>query len=297
MRKILVTVFMLLLVVAIGFVIYPPGSGDFQSNGNLSQNREPGAEQYESESTIKNEEDTISDKVSQTVTDVVEKTIDFFVPKTLKIAAIGDSLTQGVGDETENEGYVGVLRNRLQNSNVDELVIDNYGKRGNRTDQLLTRLKENEDIISSVKNSDVVLITIGANDIMKIVKQNFTSLSYEMFREEQPAYQKRLKEIFETIRQYNSEAHIMLVGLFNPFAQYFEDIPELDKIIMDYNFIGQQVVADYSPATFIPIKDLFINSDKNLFADDHFHPNSQGYELMGERILYYVKQVYEIEQN
>lgn len=287
---------MLLFVVLVGFVIFPPSNDNTQTNGRIAQENQHTSAQDGKDSTSSNEEGTITDKVSQSVTEVVEKTIDFFVPKTLHITAVGDSLTQGVGDETENEGYVGIVRNRLENSNVDQLVVDNFGKRGNRTDQLLKRLKEKEDLISSVKNADMVLITIGANDIMKIVKENFTSLSYDTFTKEQSAYQNRLEDIFTIIRQYNEDAHIFLIGLFNPFSQYFEDIPELDKIITDYNYIGQKVVSNYESATFIPVKDLFVNTDENLFAEDHFHPNSKGYQLMGEQILKYLEEFFEINQ-
>lgn len=48
------------------------------------------------------------------------------------------------------------------------------GKRGSRIDELLV-----------IEDADIVLITIGANDIMRIVRENFNHLTYELFVNEQ----------------------------------------------------------------------------------------------------------------
>ena len=63
--------------------------------------------------------------------------------------AIGDSLTEGVGDESENGGYVGILNNTFEDNNLN-ITVDNFGKKGNRSDQLLKRL-EKKDIILPLK--------------------------------------------------------------------------------------------------------------------------------------------------
>src|SRR5699024_317153 len=56
----------------------------------------------------------------------------YFFPQNLKITTLGDSLTKGVGDETDNSGYVGLIEDNLEN----EIDIDNFGISGYRSDQL-----------------------------------------------------------------------------------------------------------------------------------------------------------------
>src|SRR5699024_11591904 len=92
----------------------------------------------------------------------------------IKITTIGDSLTKGCGDEEDNGGYVSILEDTINKDN-DLVEIDNFGKRGNRTDQLIDRMEEPE-IKESLEEADIILITIGANDIMQIFKENFTDL-------------------------------------------------------------------------------------------------------------------------
>ncbi|WP_194841313.1 SGNH/GDSL hydrolase family protein [Salinibacillus xinjiangensis] len=293
-------IFVIILVIAVFVVFYInnlfEGSNTPPSTTQDAEEEQQSSEE-QSETTEDEEDETITEKISQSVTEVVDKTINFFVKDKLNVVAVGDSLTQGVGDSTDNGGYLGVLENALENSTLDDYTISNYGKRGNRTDQLLKRLEEEPELSQSIRKADLILITIGANDIMKIVKENFLSLSYDDFTVEQPKYQKRLHDIFKKIRSENSEAHIFLIGLYNPFSQYFEDIPELDKIINDYNFISRKVLGSYEPATYIPVEDLFINANSNLFAEDNFHPNKEGYNQIGERVIRYLEQAFEIEEN
>lgn len=215
----------------------------------------------------------------------IQSTIKFFSKQESQIVAIGDSLTQGVGDSTKQGGYVGILDSQL-NADDNLVTFDNFGKRGNRTDQLLKRIDEPE-IVESLKSADMVIMTIGANDIMQVLKENFTNITYDVFSKERVNYEKRLQQIFVKLKKLNPNASVYLVGFYNPFQQYFEHIKELDMIVDDWNHTSEQVAKE-AGATFIPTKDIFINTEVDLFADDHFHPNDLGYKLMAERILNYL---------
>lgn len=61
----------------------------------------------------------------------MEGALDLF-KKDLKIVSIGDSLTEGIGDETENGGYVGILNHTFEDNNLN-ITVENFGKKG--TDQ------------------------------------------------------------------------------------------------------------------------------------------------------------------
>lgn len=229
----------------------------------------------------------VTEEIKEKVREVLEGAIEFF-KKDEKIVAIGDSLTQGVGDETENGGYVGILNHTFEDQHLN-ITIDNYGKRGNRTDQLLKRL-EKKEIASSIEDADIVLITIGANDIMKVVKNNITNLKLEPFQEERVEYIDRLTAIFNKINELNPDTQIFLIGFYNPFERYFSNIEELGLIIDTWNDTGQSVANEYDNVIFIPTKDLFINPELSLLSDDYFHPNTSGYKLIAQRVLDYLKE-------
>ncbi|OEH56066.1 hypothetical protein AQ616_00680 [Oceanobacillus sp. E9] len=233
-------------------------------------------------------EETSGNPFPKVINEAVQGTMNFLSTDETQIVAVGDSLTQGVGDETEQGGYVGIL-DRTINSTGYSAEFDNFGKRGNRTDQLLERLRNEQNLIDAIQESDIALVTIGANDIMQVVKENITSLDINDFQVEQVHYEQRLQDIFTEIREINPDSYIYLVGIYNPFKNYFEDIQELDMIVSNWNDTGISITDEYENSTFIPIEDLFNDTNNiNLYADDNFHPNYEGYYRIAERVLNYM---------
>ncbi|WP_229720129.1 SGNH/GDSL hydrolase family protein [Oceanobacillus neutriphilus] len=285
----------LIIIIAVFSILQLPY---FQLSSEQREREEALREQITPEST-ENEEDT-EDGSEEVMGDVdeqeneelavdesFENTFEFASEEDVDIVALGDSLTQGVGDDTNQGGYVGILDRTLQALDTN-VHFDNFGKRGNRSDQLLTRLEEEPELTNALEEADIIIITIGANDIMQVLKENIMDLEISYFNDEQSFYEERLSGIFDKLRSINADASIYLLGIFNPFKNYFEDIPELDQIVADWNTIGREMVNQYEGSTFVPIDDLFDEDDSaNLFSDDNFHPNYDGYYLMAERILEY----------
>ena len=203
----------------------------------------------------------------------------------MKVVSIGDSLTQGVGDSTKSGGYVPYLRDKLESlGSVKEAEFSNFGKKGNRTDQLLKRL-ENDDIESAVKQADIVFITIGGNDVMKVFKKNLYDFNLAVFNEESIKYAARLREILNLIREYNPDTGIVLLGIYNPFNTWFSDIKEVNEIILNWNSLSEEVLKEYDRTAFIKVNDIFIEGKDSLLYEDYFHPNDEGYKMIADRMF------------
>src|SRR5690625_978110 len=201
------------------------------------------------------------------------------------IVALGDSLTKGIGDNFTQGGFVSVIE-RTINKDHKIASFKNYGKQGEQSAQLLRRLNSKE-VKTDIKKAHIIIIAVGANDIIQVLQDHFTDLSINLFTKEQASFEKRLTNILQKLNQINSKTKIYLVGLYNPFENYFGDIYELDQIINNWNKASSDVADGFQNVTFIPVKDLFSNN-KNLFAEDHFHPNERGYVKIAERILDYL---------
>jgi lysophospholipase L1-like esterase len=207
-----------------------------------------------------------------------------FYPRKLTVVAAGDSLTKGVGDSTGNGGYLPYLESLLEEEKgIQEVDFFNYGVKGNRTTQLLKRLQSPE-MNASLKKADLVILTVGGNDIMKVVRDHFSNLQISDFLSEETNYKSHLTQIMDAITKVNPNASIVLVGLYNPFSKWFSDIKEMDEIITEWNQIAQLVIANYPNAYFVSIQDVFSNSSENLLYTDNFHPNDKGYELIAQRL-------------
>lgn len=294
-KKVIITVSIVLLLILGGFLlIKEPDVSEIISSSISKQpernvftenERDSMNETDVNQETNNESEQTIATQLKELITGTVESTIDLF-KKDIHITAIGDSITAGVGDPTNQGGYVGLLDQTI-NHDIQIAEFTNFGKSGNRSDQLLKRL-EKPEIVESIKKSDIVLITIGSNDMTLIVKENITNLVYSKFVDEQDDFKARLHTIFETIEDINSDASIYLLGFYNPFDKFFPEVTELNVIVDDWNEIGKSTTDEFENTAFIPIKDLFDEPEINLLSDDNFHPNYRGYRLIAERVLDYL---------
>ncbi|WP_099222198.1 SGNH/GDSL hydrolase family protein [Listeria costaricensis] len=211
----------------------------------------------------------------------------------IRLVAMGDSLTEGVGDEEENGGYVGILETKFKkNEDVRSVATSNYGVAGNRIDQLLKRLKTQDDFRQDVKKANVITITIGGNDVMAVLKSKLLDVQVSDFEKADQSFEKDLKELFDEIRSLNQDAEVYLVGIYNPYTTYFSQIEEFDQVISEWNAGSEKIVAEEDRAHFVPIADKLENREaKNkdkpnplLSTKDYFHPNHKGYEVMAEAI-------------
>ncbi|MEK3886108.1 SGNH/GDSL hydrolase family protein [Bacillus sp. FSL K6-3431] len=229
---------------------------------------------------------TISSQEARTFSREVKQNppVDF-IPRDVSVVAVGDSLTQGVGDIQDLGGYIPYLQAKLEASKlISTANFQNFGVRGNRSDQLLKRLNK-ENVKTAIVDADLVIITIGGNDIMQVFKENMMGLELNKFVAAENGYSKTLHEIFMTIRQYNNEAGIVLIGIYNPFIKWFSDIKEMSTIVENWNQTSLEEVSNVDRAIFVPIANIFENNEESLLYTDYFHPNNRGYELIGDRIF------------
>lgn len=221
----------------------------------------------------------------------------------LRLSAVGDSLTEGIGDSTNTGGYVPLLQTDLsEHYPIDVVQAENFGKSGDRSDQILKRIKKNEDIQSSIKKADVILVTVGGNDLMKVIQsQIFNKLSINKFIKPREKYQKELGKMYTEIRDLNPNAPIYQLGIYNPFYKSFSEIEEMQEIVDYWNEGSKEFVDTQENAFFVPINDdiynglpevgtsddattdsaLYNNALNDLISEeDSFHPNNLGYQII-----------------
>lgn len=208
-----------------------------------------------------------------------------FILEDIRLVGLGDSLTKGVGDERKKGGFVGRLSTELASfQGIRTVDIENEAKRGKRSDQLLSELQSGE-FTESLENADLIVMTIGGNDIMRVIKKDFFELSVITFQKELLQFRKRYSEILFEIRMINPDAPLILLGLYNPFTILTDEENEFDQILINWN---QAILASSQSdinACFVPVDDLFNSNDNMVYHTDFFHPNSKGYDQMTNRIL------------
>ncbi|GAA3023185.1 SGNH/GDSL hydrolase family protein [Tetragenococcus solitarius] len=226
--------------------------------------------------------------------------------------AIGDSLTEGVGDTTQSGGFVPLVADDLQDDySLSSVEVDNYGVAGERSDQILQRIQEDDNTQKDIAASDIITVTVGGNDIMKVIKKNIFGLSVDSFDKPLQKYQENLSNMMNEIRSLNENASIYVVGVYNPFYVNFPEIEDMQTIIKNWDKGTKEVVEKDENAYFVPINEVIsqgtgddaaldtnkqdssseeendLNTVKNkaLYEEDNFHPNTTGYQLITREVM------------
>jgi lysophospholipase L1-like esterase len=209
----------------------------------------------------------------------------------LQIVALGDSLTRGTGDQS-GKGYVGEVKELLANAlNKPVYVIANYSVNGYTTKQLWNDIVNKSEVPVSIARADIVMLTIGGNDLFGLVTGNGNplenggrELNPEQVRKQLPDALARLKQILDKVAELNPRAPIFYIGLYNPFED-FDESKQSSLIIDEWNRGAFEVANRYSNMKVIPTSDLFKGRLADYLYSDHFHPNQEGYRMIAERIL------------
>ena len=198
----------------------------------------------------------------------------------LKIVALGDSITRGVGDD-EGTGYVGRLKNSLQKEYKQSTSISNLAVSGAKTSNLLNDLKK-KNIQETISTADKIILSIGGNDLFPGADQlNQQFLS--KYRPDEKTFNNNLQTIFKLIRQQNPSASIYVFGYYNPFHNV-QGLDASSIFVSRWNEILEQSVLKIKNAYVIPTFDLFYNEEDKYLYTDHFHPNKDGYIEMANRL-------------
>lgn len=246
-------------------------------------------------------------KAPARLVDLATQTQETINKERIQFVAIGDSLTEGIGDETNHGGYVPLVANQLQETHqLLSVETENFGVAGNRTPQVLKRIKNDENIQTNLATADIITVSVGGNDLMKVIQNNILGLTTKTFEKPGKTYQKNLTELLNEIRTYNKKAPIYLLGIYNPFYIYFPEITEMQAIVDEWNRKSEEITKEMNLVYFVPINDLLYegiaetsdSSDTNVAADslndlrnnalfegDKFHPNYNGYQIIAQEFV------------
>lgn len=209
----------------------------------------------------------------------------------IQIAALGDSLTKGMGDAS-GRGYVQDVRQLLaKDSGKPAYVISNLGVSGYRTDQMLADLNTKPFLTDLLKRANLILLTIGGNDLFNLAQQELnltTDINPEALLQRLPAGVKRLDSILTKLARINPNARIIYVGLYNPFLDT-DKTGKSSDVIHRWNYEAALIADRYPNVTVVPTFDLFEKDHTKYLYTDHFHPNQQGYLRIAERIAQVLK--------
>jgi lysophospholipase L1-like esterase len=200
----------------------------------------------------------------------------------LKIVALGDSITYGLGDPLK-KGYVGRFKDRYEGYKGSRVEVANFGIPRYTTNNLIELLKY-ERIRREINECDYIILYIGTNDFRRCASYQFDRLDLKKMDAGKEKFSKNLQRIFAKIRKENPSAPIIVMGLYHPYTDLKKG-KQIRRVINGWNREIVRVAAHYEPVTYVATMDLFLNKPKKTCFSDSLHLNAYGYELVAERLF------------
>lgn len=135
----------------------------------------------------------------------------------LHLVGLGDSVMAGTACGCD--GIVSEYADLLANRSGRQVSAHNFGADGATTEDLLSALRDDSDTRAAVRQADVVVIIIGANDLSDdLASWRAGSCSTACYSADVTAMGQRLGQVLDTVRSLaGSDATVLVTNYWNVF--------------------------------------------------------------------------------
>ncbi len=244
------------------------------------------------------------------------------IDKNQNVVFLGDSITNGYmadgGLFADFQGYRGVISEDLKANNIDSV---NYAVGGYRVNDVVNQIdndvtldevnntiidhtkKEDQDlidvyttddktinIVDSIKESDAIIITIGANDIIEKVlsfdEEGNMSVDFKNIRGKLKDIREEKKKLFSMIHEINPDTQIYDVGIY--FA-YPHQSNMFMRTLYPILMFAENIIFiddDSNNIHFVKIRDNMQSDIKeNVSNPNDIHPSKKGHNVIANEVL------------
>ncbi|WP_268913101.1 GDSL-type esterase/lipase family protein [Lentilactobacillus sp. SPB1-3] len=193
-------------------------------------------------------------------------------PQPVNITAVGDSLTQGVGDPNNRGGYVYMINKKIKSNHPDiKVTTANFGIAGETSTQIDARVNKKQRLQKNLKQSNVIVMTFGGNDLMQFLRKNAMLSNNVTMKSRlktfETDYSSRVQKLIGDVRRQNPDAKIFVFGIYNPVYVYLPQVKLIGQAVSDTNKVTQNVIKNQNNAYFVSI-------DKEI-SDGQYQSRSQ----------------------
>lgn len=211
----------------------------------------------------------------------------------LTIVAIGDSLTQGDGDESGQNGYPARLQKRLEAQHPGTQIL-NLGKSGWTSADLINGVNGEEATLSQAlaAQPNVALLWIGSNDLWYLYEYGPEPMTVEAEQADLENFSANLETLLSQLTDSGALVYLALLddqsrrpvvaNPPNPAEPAFsaitpQDLARMSAHVNALNEILRQKAAEHGAVTVDFFHTDIFTNPATLYSDGN-HPNTAGYE-------------------
>ncbi|SEN16468.1 GDSL-type esterase/lipase family protein [Lihuaxuella thermophila] len=203
----------------------------------------------------------------------------------IRLLVLGDSVALGKGSTQNGRGYAWYVSKFLERQHLDVQYI-NRAVSGQTSADLLHRLRVEEKLQHEVAQADLILVTIGGNDLLQtLLKEKNPWKLVKRFPAIQTRYRENMHQILQLLHARNRHAVVMLTSLYNPVDAASPFHNKADWLIRRWNHGLEEVVSPFDQTIVVNLE-AFLPSSQ---LADQIHPNDQGYRWIGAKCVQALK--------
>lgn len=210
----------------------------------------------------------------------------FFKNDKLNYIALGDSVAEGMNPYGEiGYSYTDYIANYLKKEKKLSYYTKKYTKSGYITENVINDIENNNELKKDLRESDLVTISIGANNFLKHIK--IGEMSVDNIREIKTKIATVFPNIEETMKEVKKYAknQVIIVGYYNPIPFLFNTNGNDLDILFAYMDDEYQKIADKYDCDYVSLYLLFKNNSSYLPNPADIHPNLDGYKAISKEVI------------
>lgn len=199
---------------------------------------------------------------------------------------LGDSLAAGQNPYGEiGYSYTDYLKDYLKTHKKLAYYTKEYPKSGYTTEDIIEDLNNNSKLRKDLRESDLVTLSIGANDLLHKINFHTIEITKLLYlKEEVKDIVPKLDSCLNEIRKY-AKQRIIIIGYYNPIPFLFNtsgnDLDEIFAYIdSEYSNLSKKYNCEY-----ISLYQLFKTNSDYLPNTADIHPGINGYQEIAKLII------------
>ncbi|MFA5087384.1 MAG: SGNH/GDSL hydrolase family protein [Candidatus Paceibacterota bacterium] len=187
----------------------------------------------------------------------------------IKYAALGDSLTAGVGASSYENSYPYLLAKDMAKNN-NEVILQDYSLLGARAEDVIGNLLD--PVISG--KPDIVTVLIGVNDVRERTGEDDFKNKYEYI-------------VDSLLKQTNANVYLISLPFIGSSTVY---LPPYDAYFRQRTIVFNKIIKEIAREKNLkyidiatPTENIF-KKDGPHYSVDSFHPSDEGYKILTQEI-------------
>ena len=235
-----------------------------------------------------------------TLASAEENLIDEIAPSWVTQAdyvALGDSLAHGMNEVGAiGLGYTDFIAKTLKKEGLITSYSKDFAYSGYTTKKVLDDLRANVEkpitgfgyksekatIRTSIKNAEIVTLTVGANDLLPLLKEaTATGISIEAIIKASTEAFTNYASILAEIKKLNPKVEIYVMGYYNSFPYYEETLQTQFKALLGIMNQSLKTTAEKAGAIFVPTAQIVAKDVAGYLPNpENIHLSEAGYQAV-----------------